>query len=572
MAKLVYVCTRDPGRIAAFTKALAAIADRLTPDNIAAVPPLVSKADGILVCISNPSNLVRTLGSSVCLGYLVGSPNWDQPLTGRPDGAYALCRADDQHVELVADELASRTIWYFKDEALLIASTSQRAIVTLLGRFNFNPDVVPWMLATGTLGPGLSWDRRIAHVGAATTITLDRSSWTLTTKTEIARFSVLEASGEAHESRLRTSLKHVMGAENLDRRQWALALSGGIDCRTILCMLDNTAGLKAVTWGLRASQQERDNDAYVARELARHYGLDHKYYETDLSEGPIERVFERYLRCGEGRIDHISGYMDGFQLWKLLYESGIRGVIRGDQVFGRKYVRSPQDVRMSAGMPLWSDFRGAARLEEYGISPQILPDPLSQQPRESLETWRDRLQQHYRVPFVLAGLSDLKLPYVEIVSPLLSGSLVEEIRKLPDELRTNKILLRSIAQALSPDLGFAKYTAAEKATSILKSAHVATYLTDWLFATSSPLIPHRFVELIREAAAGRAQEPKLRLWKKRMRRAAAAYLPPWILPRRKMQPTEMRLDASQLAFRVYLICRMDEILAEDAASVSRISA
>ena len=174
MAKLVYVCTRDPGRIAAFTKALATIADRLTPDNIAAVPPLVSKADGILVCISNPSNLVRTQGSSVCLGYLVGSPNWDQPLTGRPDGAYALCRADDQHVELVADELASRTIWYFKDDALLIASTSQRAIVTLLGRFNFNPDVVPWMLATGTLGPGLSWDRRIAHVVAATTITYAR--------------------------------------------------------------------------------------------------------------------------------------------------------------------------------------------------------------------------------------------------------------------------------------------------------------------------------------------------------------------------------------------------------------
>jgi asparagine synthetase B (glutamine-hydrolysing) len=327
--------------------------------------------------------------------------------------------------------------------------------VALLGSFSLNSDVVPWLLASGTLGPGLSWDRRITHLEPATSVTLDRSSWALTTKTEPARFSVLEAIDEDHARRLRTSLKDVIDAASLDLGQWALTLSGGIDCRAILCLLNDTAGLKAVTWGLRASQWERSNDAYVVRTLARQHRLDHSYYETDLSQEAVEPLFERYIRCGEGRIDHISGYADGFQLWKRLYESGIRGVIRGDQVFGRQSVSSPKEVRLSAGMPLWPDFRGVGRLEDYGIPPQTIPDSLLQQPHESLETWRDRLQQHYRVPFVLAALSDLKLPYVEIVSPLLSGSLVEEIRKLPDHLRTNKALLRSIAQSLSRTSAFA---------------------------------------------------------------------------------------------------------------------
>ena len=74
-----------------------------------------------------------------------------------------------------------------------------------------------------------------------------------------------------------------------------------------------------------------------------------------------------------------------------------------------------------------------------------LPDGLQQGAGESLETWRDRLQQQFRVPFVLGALSDLKLPYVEIINPLLSDSIVDFIRQLPDALRTNKVLLRRFA-------------------------------------------------------------------------------------------------------------------------------
>ena len=380
--------------------------------------------------------------------------------------------------------------------------------------------------------------------------------------------AILDASDDDHERRLRTALDRVVGTATLDHSQWALPLSGGVDCRTILCLLKDTAGLKAVTWGLRASLHQKDNDANVARSLATHFGLNHQYHETDLSGEPVEDIFHRYLVCGEGRIDHISGYMDGFRIWKTLYDSGVRGIIRGDQVFGRKTVLSPSDVRASAGMPLWSDFRGLRRLDEFGISPQEVPETLSRRPQETLEGWRDRLQQHYRVPFVLAALSDLKLPYVEIISPLLSGSLVEEIRKLPDHLRTNKALLRTIVQSLSPDVGYARYLATEFTAGILESPRIVELLREDLSSNRADVVvPREFIKYVLSGLAMSVRHRRPMGWRS-LRRLAGAHLPSWIVRKRKKKTSRTpTLDPNALAFRVYLVARMHDMLAEDAASL-----
>ena len=74
---------------------------------------------------------------------------------------------------------------------------------------------------------------------------------------------MLDAPDEDHYRRLSTALEKVVGTATLDHAQWALPLSGGIDCRTILCLLKDPAGLKAVTWGLRASLHQKGNDAHV---------------------------------------------------------------------------------------------------------------------------------------------------------------------------------------------------------------------------------------------------------------------------------------------------------------------
>jgi hypothetical protein len=209
--------------------------------------------------------------------------------------------------------------------------------------------------------------------------------------------------------------------------------------------------------------------------------------------------------------------------------------------------------------------------EDFGLSRQEVPEALLQRPQESLEMWRDRLQQQYRVPFVLAALSDLKLPYVEIISPLLSGSLVEEIRKLPDHLRTRKVLLRSIVHSLSPNISFSRFPSTERAASILKSRRVVEFLRDELSSIQPGVVIS--TELIRYALSGiatsdRDQRPPLR---KRLRRLARSHLPSWAARGNTHKSSRARgLDPNTLAFRLWLIARMHHMLAEDAASLRHV--
>jgi hypothetical protein len=571
MSKVVYVCLREPGGSTAMVAKLHAAAKSLLPDNFTPASPRVLALDGIVIGVLNPSDLVRVEGCSVCVGYLADDAEWQRPQAALPDGAYALFRADRDRVDIVADELGSRTVWYFKNDALFIASTSQRAIVSLIGSFEFNERVVPWVIASGTLGPGLAWDRRIQHLRAGTRITLDRGSWTLSSQDHSSSFAPVQAAEAEHEQRIRETLGSVMSAARFDHSAWSLPLSGGIDCRTILCLLRNPRGLRSVTWGLASSQREPGNDAHVARKLARHFGLNHHFYETDLSGEPVERLFRRYLVCGEGRIDHISAYMDGFQIWKLLYEGGTRGIIRGDQVFGRKTVAEAADVHDSAGMHMWSDLTGVPALGQLGLPAQELPEDLRQQPDETLAGWRDRMQQCFRVPFVLAGLSDLKLPYVEIVSPLLSGTLVAAVRRLPDDLRTNKSLFRKIAHSLSPPIEFAKYAATEPATGILKAPAIVEFLkADLTDSRTTALVPRKLIDVVLQEMKTVPAHARRSRWRG-LKRLAAWYFPA-LAARHKAtgKPSPVRrLDANQVAFRIHMVSGMCELLREDARESTR---
>ncbi len=85
----------------------------------------------------------------------------------------------EPRVEVLTDAVASRNVWYYFDDDILIAATTQRAIVALLGKFAFNRAAVPWMLTNGSLGPVPSWDLRVKRLGPDSTLTVDRESWHL---------------------------------------------------------------------------------------------------------------------------------------------------------------------------------------------------------------------------------------------------------------------------------------------------------------------------------------------------------------------------------------------------------
>jgi hypothetical protein len=563
MSRLIYICVRNGGQLSIGSRDIEQLSERLTPDNIVASPPRIIEDTGILIGIINPTGHLPIAGCSVCLGtFFEHRDDWSLPGAQAPDGSYALFRGSADMVEVVSDTVASRTIWYAMAEELFIASTSQRAIVFILRSFQPNEAVYPWMLSSGTLGPGLSWDRRIRCLPGDARLKLDRERWVTSVTHRPVVFSPLDLPAHQHEQRLREAIEATFNKLDLDPGKWVLTLSGGYDSRAILLMLckktgDRTA-LKAVTWGLKSALEDKRSDAWVARKLARHYGIAHEYFQLDLAEETATRAIDRFLAAGEGRTDHISGYMDGFHVWKQLYESGVEGILRGDEVFGCKPVYSDYDVYHNMSLTLLSDY---SNLDPAAIGlDQARPEALERSEYESREAWRDRINTEFEIPFVFSPLSDLKLAYVELAQPLLSRRIVETVRTLPDTMRTGKSLFRKLVDREGPAIRYAAKPAIQGRGSILRMPAMQEMVDARLRAAANG--PEPLAALTRHALRMLADNatqgfPKRNSLPTRTLRWAKR------LAGQKKNPSRL-MDPYQFAFRAFIILRMTEILCEDA--------
>ncbi|WP_280565081.1 hypothetical protein, partial [Chromohalobacter sp. 48-RD10] len=453
MSKILYACSRNSGFSAGTKEKLNDICNQLVPDNIDVPKPHVVRVeDDLAYAVCMDSGALQESQMSLLLGFLYekNKVSWDKPRACYPDGNYALFRVDEAELEVISDCVGTRTIWYYNDEEVFVASTSQRAIVMFLGTFEFDEKVIPWMLSTGSLGPQLSWDKRIKRLQVDSSLFLDKKSWLTSITQRPINFSVVNRKREDHGKVLTGAISKTMESlEGIDFERWVLPLSGGYDSRGILLFIKNTIGalhnLQAITWGLEKSQYETDNDAYVAKELAHSVGVQHKYYHTDISPEPLEVVFDRFLFCSEGRVDHIAGYMDGMDIWKQLHDEGVDGTIRGDESFGELPASSELNVRNLVGLGLCYDYKNLSRFtDDFALFHQEIPVELHKREGETLYAWRDRVHQEYRMPTVFAALSDIKFSYLEEINPLLSRSILGVVRSLPDDLREDKFLFKSV--------------------------------------------------------------------------------------------------------------------------------
>ncbi|MBK8161639.1 MAG: hypothetical protein IPK65_00355 [Gammaproteobacteria bacterium] len=562
MSKLIYICARAGQGVPYGERDLAAVFERLTPDNLRPRPPRIIAGDGVLIGIFNPVESLPVEGRSVCLGALLDRrADWWRPGAEVPDGSYALFRGEGETLELVSDIVGSRMIWYVQTDEVFIASTSQRAIVCLLGSYEPNEAVYPWMLSSGTLGPGLSWDRRIRCLGPDARLRLDRRAWKVAVEQRPVVFAPEDLPRAEHERRLGEALEATFAGLDLDLKHWVLPLSGGYDSRAILLMLKEQTGLKAVTWGLKSALKDRQSDAWVARELARHFGLAHEYMEIDRSDESAERILARFLTTGEGRTDHIAGYMDGLAIWQRLHESGCRGILRGDEAFGCRVVHSDLDVYRNMSFTVLGDFPNLDAGVLGALSaPQARPEFLRRGSTETREAWRDRVNVLFEMPAVFTALSDLKLAYVEVIHPLLSRRIVEAVRKLPDELRTEKSLFKAVVNRVGPKLRYAKRPAIEAHGNIIGNPVITARIRESL--GESARRADRIAALSRYALAfmdsGTQPTP-------RNDRALPARLLRSV--RRRMGLSDTRppaMDPCRFAFRSYIVSNMHDMLCEDA--------
>lgn len=575
MSKVIYVCTRNRRLGSTDEDRLREICRNLEPDNVVSqIDHKVLANDRIAFAIMNYQPSIIEKENSLLLGCLYGQwERWDEPLTDFPDGSYALFRDNDDYFEVVTDAAASRTIWYYFDEHWFIASTSQRAMVMFLGSFDFDERVIPWCLSTGSLGPELSWDQRFKRLAVDSSVVLDRAHWSISTKHNPVRFAEQNRSDAEHNKLLAAAIsKTIESLQCLNFDDWALPLSGGYDSRAILCFTNKTGAipenLRTITWGLEKSIRETGNDAKVAKDLADRMGVAHRYYHTDVSDEPIAKIIDRFLLCGEGRADGLSGYMDGMKIWSDLLADGVVGIIRGDEGFGWSAVSSAMTVRCSVGCGLCSDYSNLVDvIDRFGLPDQEFPADL-QQTDESLSAWRDRLYHTYRIPTILAALSDIKYSYVEQITPLLSRLILSRVRELPDRLRTDKSLFKEIVNTIAPRVPYANKEATASADDILRKGPVVELLYHLLRSEyartvfSSEFLIYITKGITREGSSSKMTSGSVKKYiKKLIPRSIKNVL-------RDTGVAAPSADANRLAFRVYMIVRMHQILSEDCNKFS----
>ena len=568
MAGFIVVCSRQPDAPSR-AEDLRRLALHLAPDNITPNPPFVAEGDGLAWAVINPVPGVQVRANGVCLGALFEDADWSAPLSGVPNGSFALLRCDERHIELVTDLYASRTVWYLHTDELFLASTSQRALVALLGSFEPEPEAVTWMIASGSLGPDLSWDRRLGRVPPGTQLWLDRRTWSLSSTTEHIHYEAADLPQAQHLERLLDGILAVCRDLDLSSRSAVLTLSGGYDSRSLLFGLACAGKPPAcVTWGLSSSLDDPLNDAALATVLAQSHGRSFEYFVTDPTGEPMHDILTRLLKAGEGRSEDLGGYTDGLELWRKLFTSGVGAVIRGDAP-GWGYAPLVNDFvtrSLENRLTLLDDYPDEHLVRRLDLAPQHLDESLYRRDSESLAAYNDRLLTEFFTPTFRAALTDIKCAYVEAVFPLLGRQVVDVVAQLPEDLRYCRNGFKYLVTELAPDIPFAQHPADAVSDEYLQWPQTLGELLvelssrrarDVLSASAQDLLVHEL-----------ERPPAIESAKVRLRSRVKAVVPERVV--RLLRPTpRWHLHVRQIAFRAYMASRMEALLNEDAATLRR---
>ena len=463
MSKILLVATRNRSGIhAELQNNLERFSRRLIPDVIIPNETRVVNFENLSYYVFNPVNTSGICDHGIYSGKIIShDDSWWKISSGRPDGTYALFRFDEEYLELISDTLASTSIWYYKSKDIFIASTSQRAIIACAKDFSFNEKVIPWMLFSGIIGPDLSWDRRISKLPGSSILRFNRKSWEFSLQSKPFMFNKNHGSYRQNFAELRNVLEDLFSRITLDTKNWLVSLSGGYDSRGIACFLKDMKGLKAVTWGMAESLETKNNDAFIARKLAELLGIEHEYHIVNPSDEHFDKIFERFLTSGEGRIEHIGGYMDGFDLWAKLFNNKISGIVRGDETFGWRRVYADWEPYTTINLFTRDSYENIKKIRPgiLDIPEQHIPEYLKREKEDTLIQWSDRVYSLYRVPCFLASLNELKLSFVDIFNPYLTEKVVLFARSLPDKDRVEKNLFKDLVRQLSPSVPFTGHEA-----------------------------------------------------------------------------------------------------------------
>lgn len=580
MAELILLCPRAGRASRDSLEVLRRAALRLEPEGGDAPPPLTLEGGGVEVAVAAPvpGGVVvepADRGGADAGGVLLGAvtaapPGWSQLSAAPPDGTYVMARWDATTLELRTDVCASRMLWYTLTDDAFLASTSQRAVVMLLGSLQLNDEAVAWLLSAGALGPKVSWDVRVRRVPPDGRVTLDRGGWRLALRHTAPVFAPAGGGRAADVTRLREAIDAVCASLDVDLDRWVLPLSGGCDSRVLLASFVKAGRRpRCVTWTTRGSLRDPLSDASIARRVARHFNVEHELFFID-RDVDLDVALSRFVATCEGTGEDLGGYVDGLRVWRDLRSQGVAGIVRGDEPLADRRGPEPEAFALprNAG-PRVCDYPAGHVLTKLGLAAQHVPEWLYRRPGEDLVSYQVRLCQTAWVPIQLASLHGPKTRFVEIANPLLTRAVVEAVRATAPGMLHHARSFLAIVAGVSRTIPTARSHSTPSTDELVHDPEVLDLVVRELTSSRIARVlpedgPQHVLAAMAAAADGR---PPL---KGRVRAAAqyvSALLPIRLVAGLKPGWTALSLSPARLGFRALLASRTVALLEQDARAL-----
>ncbi len=566
MANALLVFYRDSDALSYDKATVNLISNRLQPPSIQYAEPYFFHSRGQLSAVFDPCESLPVHNGSFCLGAFTGDDqDWHCVGAPKPDGSFALYRVATEQIELFTDALSSRTIWYYMDDDRFIASSSQRAIIMLLGHFDPDTSNYPWMLSSGQLNFMHCWDVRIHRLPLNSRLTIERTRWNLNVTSKPLKFETLQRSEKQLRAQFHKTVHDALHDLRIDSDRWLIPLSGGCDSRAIAINLSHAKTLHTITWGAPSSDKIKNSDAYIAQRISETIGSSHQFFE--LSSGSdidnVEEFLHQFVNASEGGIDKFSGYADGFKVWRYIHKSNFDGVIRGEVVMSDEMFETDDQCFRRQGLFTLSEYSNLAPI--LGLLLQDMPqdrDPgLERQADETAVEFTQRHMATQRIPMVSAPLNAIKSKYCEIIAPLICQSVVDVFHKLPDHLQKEKNVFSTMVMKQLPNTPFATLTSIESQVGIVNSPAVADFLLAYLKAHMDNQImsAHTFHTLLSFIETKRSRD---------VSKGRPSFLKRVARKLGRMTGFDTnKLDPMLIALRLYIILETDKMFKEDAEAL-----
>ena len=158
---------------------------------------------------------------------------------------------------------------------------------------------------------------------------------------------------------------------------------------------------------------------------------------------------------------------------------------------------------------------------------------------------------------------------MEQISPLMSRRILIRARELPDRLRVDKYLYAEIIKKTTPEVPYADKLATAKLEDILRNSSIVDLLKDTIQGDyARNIFSSEFLEWVDKGiTSGRTySNMKSDTIRKSIRKLIPRAIKNLLMDSGAVRPG---LDGNVLAFRVYIIIRMHQILSEDCNRVRK---